>query len=508
MRRLIPRLMAAAFVTLGVLIPVPAHALDSPTDIVVQGGTTISDSGLWDNLIAPGFEAKYPQYTISFVAVGTGQAITNAEAGLGDAVWTHNPAAEQQFVSAGYSYEPYGRYTMASDFITVGAKSDPANVLGTAPHNAPAAFAAIAAAGENGEADFISRGDASGTNAKEKTIWGLSGVQLNLDGWPGPAGTHDFAPWYQISHQGQAGNLQETDDCPFTSGACYTLADRGTFDYLDSNGTITNLKLVSDRNDPPAAGGTSLLLNPYHAYAVNPDKFAPGHINLQGALDLLDYLTDPAVQAAIGQYPTAANPAFTPDARPDITILDGLPGGGTADANKSLTVDGTVVPNYYLDPPLTGSPVELHRADSPDALATTTVQSDGSFSFTFKPTVSDTYSVVWPQYQDRRETDESLGHMNVQSTVSLAISGVNGLKVSTTGKAAPLTDRVNAQVLVQAKKGNGAWQTFGSVNMSDGKKKYTKTITLPSGGTWHVRAKYQDPGVVLAGLSKEQRVSV
>src|SRR5215467_2921655 len=188
LKRLFWRLLAGPPITVAVLAPLPAHALDSPTDIVVQGGSTIFDSKLWDNVIYPGFHAAFPQYTVSFVSTGTTQALLNAEAGQGDVVWTHNPAAEQQFVNAGYSYEAYGRYTMASDFITVGTKSDPANVQGLAPHNAPAAFAAIAAAGANGQAEFVSRGDGSGTNLKEKTIWSLSGVTLNLDGWPGPAG--------------------------------------------------------------------------------------------------------------------------------------------------------------------------------------------------------------------------------------------------------------------------------------------------------------------------------
>src|SRR5262244_2111062 len=81
----------------------PAQA-DTST-VVIQGGTTITDSGLFDNVILPGFEAQYPQYDLQFVAVGTSQALINAENGQGDAVWTHNPPAEQAFVNAGYSYE-------------------------------------------------------------------------------------------------------------------------------------------------------------------------------------------------------------------------------------------------------------------------------------------------------------------------------------------------------------------------------------------------------------------
>src|SRR5690349_3829722 len=67
-------------------------------DLVVQSTTSVRDSGLLDQLIEPQFEKRYPQWNLQFVAVGTGQAITNARAGQGDVLIGHAPALEQQFV--------------------------------------------------------------------------------------------------------------------------------------------------------------------------------------------------------------------------------------------------------------------------------------------------------------------------------------------------------------------------------------------------------------------------
>src|SRR6201999_3499560 len=87
------------------LLPVAARA----SDVIVQGTTDVRDAGLLDDKIIPEFQAANPQYTVKYIAVGTGQALTNAKAGQGDVVLTHAPTQEIDFVKQGYSYEPYGR---------------------------------------------------------------------------------------------------------------------------------------------------------------------------------------------------------------------------------------------------------------------------------------------------------------------------------------------------------------------------------------------------------------
>src|SRR3954464_4390795 len=88
--------------------------------LIVQSTTSVRDSGVLDQLITPQFERRFPQYDLKFVAVGTGQAITNARAGQGDVLIGHSPALEQQFVRDGFSYESIGRTVMWNDFVIVG----------------------------------------------------------------------------------------------------------------------------------------------------------------------------------------------------------------------------------------------------------------------------------------------------------------------------------------------------------------------------------------------------
>src|SRR4051812_39960776 len=170
----------AGMVTVGMAVilteaPV-AGAQQQKRPLIVQSTTSVRDSGVLDQLITPQFEKRFPQYDLRFVAVGTGQAITNARAGQGDVLIAPSPVLEAQFVQDGFSYEPIGRTVMWNDFVIVGPASDPAGILKAARNDGVSAFEAIAAAGAAGRANFVSRGDNSGTNTKEKDIWGLSRV--------------------------------------------------------------------------------------------------------------------------------------------------------------------------------------------------------------------------------------------------------------------------------------------------------------------------------------------
>ena len=152
----------------------PVARAQEPQDLIVQSTTSVRDSGLLEQVIVPDFQRQYPQWQLKVIAVGTGQAITNARAGQGDVLITHAPALEAQFVADGFSLEPAGRTIMWNDFVIVGPPGDPAGVAAAARHDAAAAFEAIAAAGAAGRATFVSRGDNSGTNTKEKDIWKLT----------------------------------------------------------------------------------------------------------------------------------------------------------------------------------------------------------------------------------------------------------------------------------------------------------------------------------------------
>src|SRR3954471_749247 len=233
----------AGVVTVGmaVILPgAPGGAAQQPKrTLIVQSTTSVRDSGLLDQLITPQFERRFPQFDLKFVAVGTGQAITNARAGQGDVLIGHSPELEQQFVRDGFSYESVGRTVMWNDFLIVGPASDPAGILKTARNDAVSAFEAIAAAGAAGKASFVSRGDNSGTNTKERDIWGLGRVGHNARNEPAGA-------WYHRAGLGMADTLRLTQQCPFAGGGCYTITDRGTLQQLTNNRAITALRTVMD----------------------------------------------------------------------------------------------------------------------------------------------------------------------------------------------------------------------------------------------------------------------
>ena len=97
--------------------------------------------------------------------------------------------------------------------------------------------------------------------------------------------------WYKKAGVGQAATLKVADSATSAGAAtaCYDLTDRGTFNRQVATGAIAGMKVVSDENSPNARGGTTLLLNPFNAYVVNPAKVPT--VKLQGALAFLDYLT-------------------------------------------------------------------------------------------------------------------------------------------------------------------------------------------------------------------------
>jgi tungstate transport system substrate-binding protein len=155
-----------------------------PKTIILATTTSTQDSGLLDVLL-PIFEIK-TGYFVKTIAVGSGQAMAMGQKGEADVLLVHSPDAEKKFISEGYGVNR--RLVMHNDFIIVGPAEDPAKIKGT--KSTPEAFMKIRSAG----ALFVSRGDNSGTHAKEKAIWkvtgggtkGKSGTSRPASGWDRP----------------------------------------------------------------------------------------------------------------------------------------------------------------------------------------------------------------------------------------------------------------------------------------------------------------------------------
>src|SRR6056297_3221607 len=141
-------------------------AFAADDSIILQSTTSTANSGLYDYIL-PMFTDK-TGIQVNVVAVGTGQAIRNAQNGDGDVLLVHARPAEEKFVEDGYGVERFD--VMYNDFIIVGPASDPAGIAGGA--DATAALAEVADA----KAPFASRADNSGTHKKEMALWEDAGI--------------------------------------------------------------------------------------------------------------------------------------------------------------------------------------------------------------------------------------------------------------------------------------------------------------------------------------------
>ena len=92
--------------------------------IILQSTTSTQNSGLYDYIL-PKFTEKN-DIDVRVVAVGTGQAIKNAQNCDGDVLIVHSKASEEIFVKSGYGI--YRKDLMYNDFVIIGPESDPAKV--------------------------------------------------------------------------------------------------------------------------------------------------------------------------------------------------------------------------------------------------------------------------------------------------------------------------------------------------------------------------------------------
>ena len=243
--------------------------------LILATTTSTQDSGLLDVLV-PQFE-RQTGYAVKTIAVGSGAALRLGEEGEVDVVLAHSPDAEEAFLAAGHGVNR--RLVMHNDFVIVGPADDPAGVRGL--RDAAAALRRIAEA----EAAFLSRGDESGTHARELKIW--DSAQVNPSGG-----------WYRETGTGMGQTLLVASEM-----RGYTLSDRGT--YVAQRNNLALEVLVE---------GDPFLFNVYHVMQVNPEK--SGQINAEGAAAFVEFITSMAAQEMIRGYGVDrfGEPLFVPDA--------------------------------------------------------------------------------------------------------------------------------------------------------------------------------------------------
>src|SRR5450830_160646 len=219
---------------------------------------TLEDSGLLNTLI-PAFEAT-SGVKVRLAIGGTGQVIRLAANGDVDAVMSHVKAEEEKLVSSGAGLK---RYVVAfNDFFIAGPPQDPARIRGI--KDAVEAMRRI----HDAKVRFVSRGDESGTQVKERELWRAAGLEPR---WAG----------YLLAGEMQA----------------YTLCDRATFAAFRAR---TGLEIL--------AAGDPRLYNEYGVVAVNPARF-PG-INADAAAKFVSWLTSAEAQRLIAGFRIGGQQVF------------------------------------------------------------------------------------------------------------------------------------------------------------------------------------------------------
>lgn len=249
-------------------------ASSTSATVTVACTTSVLDSGLLDALVAA-FERASPAVDVKVVAVGTGEALELGRRKDADVLIVHAKEDEERFVAEGHGIER--RDLMQNDFVIVGPPDDPAGVRG-----APDAASAMRAIAES-KAPFISRGDRSGTHARELALWQAAGV---------PTPTPATDPWYGSAGQGMGEVLAIASE----TGA-YTLTDSATFRAMRST---LDLDIVWEGDAP--------LTNVYGVVLVagSPE---PG-----AARAFFDWLTSPAATDLIRSFGAQeyGEPLFVP----------------------------------------------------------------------------------------------------------------------------------------------------------------------------------------------------
>lgn len=249
------------------------------SEIICSSTTSTENSGLF-SYILPLFEKK-TGIKVKVVARGTGAAIEMGKRGDADVAFVHAKEQELKAVQDGFFVNRHD--VMYNDFVIIGPKDDPAKIKGIKA--TVEAFRKI-----SGAAQFVSRGDKSGTNTKELSIWKKAGIE--------PKGQK----WYLEVGQG----MEKTQRVANEKRA-YTLTDRGT--WLATKDKDKLEMVIVHEGDPT-------LFNQYGVMAVNPEKHK--HVKYKEAMEFVNWIISKEGQQAIASFrDSLGNQLFYPNAGPN-----------------------------------------------------------------------------------------------------------------------------------------------------------------------------------------------
>jgi tungstate transport system substrate-binding protein len=207
--------------------------------------------------------------------------------GNADVVLVHSPTLEKPFMDSGVGINR--KLVMHNYFLVVGPPSDPAGIKGTA--TAVDAFKKIA----DTKSTFYSRGDNSGTDTMDKSVFKQIGISVADNSTSNPS-------WYKEGGTG-TGMLDLLRIA--SEKNAYTLTDYATY-VMNLSSKVFTLDVM--------VGNDAALINIYHVIQVNPDKYP--NVNAAGAKAFSDFMVDPATQDIIANFgiDKYGKPVFVADA--------------------------------------------------------------------------------------------------------------------------------------------------------------------------------------------------
>lgn len=286
--------------------------------LMISTTTSLYETGLLDE-IEKAYEAKR-LIDVNFIAVGTGIAIQHAQSGDVDLTLVHSPALENTTLTQGYCV---CRKIVAYNFFTVvGPQSDPAGIQGL---NATEALKKIVQYGRAFNATaWVSRGDNSGTNSKEASLWQKAGYNYST--------LSTERSWFINASQGMGETLLKTEEF-----SAYTLSDKGTYLAFRTDNRITLRTFMTEEYS---------LLNVYSAMAVNQTLHPD--VNFADAIDFIKFLTSEGGQQLVEDFGKAkyGQSLFYGAVQP---IKDNAPQPYSQWIKNYAFFNGTECPPQYID---------------------------------------------------------------------------------------------------------------------------------------------------------------
>ncbi|MFW5733768.1 MAG: substrate-binding domain-containing protein [Oceanidesulfovibrio sp.] len=269
-------------VTIGLFLSLilTVGAAQAADESLMMATTTSTDNtGLLDYL-APMFQ-EATGIEFKWSAMGTGKALQFGRDCNADILLVHAPQAEKKYMEEGHGVDR--REVMYNDFVIIGPPSDPAGVKGMDVKKALTTIAEKNAA-------FVSRGDDSGTNKMEISLWKAADMELP-----------DKQDWYIQTGQGMLKSILVASE---RDG--YTLTDRGTFIKYETE---------HDGNPPLVVlvEGDEVLFNQYSVLIVNPENCP--NVKKDLAKKFSDWITSEAGQKAVAEFRLLGKQLFTPNAK-------------------------------------------------------------------------------------------------------------------------------------------------------------------------------------------------